>query len=77
MSEPVVFHSGKRCAGRPVARLPILQLHAMASMSTESRVAILGVRLHANRHRRCGGVVIYFDARGSPQSAPLPNDSKR
>jgi hypothetical protein len=28
MSEPVVFHSGKRCAGRPVA-VPILQFHAM------------------------------------------------
>jgi hypothetical protein len=79
MSEPVVFHSGKRCAGRPVARLPILQLHAMASMSIKSRVAILGLRLYANRPPppHCGGGVIYFDARGSPQSAPLPSDSKR
>jgi hypothetical protein len=30
----------------------------------------------ASRYSHCGGVAIYFDTRGSPQCAPLPNDSK-
>lgn len=68
MSAPVVFHSGKRCAGRPVA-VPILQFHAMGIHVRRGHEAdVNGLRLHAIRLPRCGGVQ-YASTQEAPRNA--------